>query len=81
MFWSLSNGSNLDSNGSNLDSNGWNLDSNASSPFGQVEISIRMLRNPFEWFELSFQHFDSLLNGSNLISNGANPFRMVRIWI
>ena len=69
-----------------------NLHSNASnSPFHSclpssnlvrmVTICIRMLRNPFEWFEFAFKCFESLSNGSNLYSNASNPFRMVRICI
>ena len=40
-----------------------------------------MLRIPFEFFEFDFERSESLSNYSNLISNGANPFRMVRFCI
>ena len=44
-----------------------------------VRICIRIVRIPFECFELAFQLFKSLTNGSNLHSNASNPFRMVQI--
>ena len=40
-----------------------------------------MLRIPFKWFELGFERFKSLSNGSNLYLNASNLFRMIRIWI
>ena len=57
--------------------------------FKMVRICIQMLPIPVEWlefgvelfesFEFAFECFESLLNGSNLISNSANHFRTVRI--
>ena len=46
-----------------------------------VRICIRMLRIPFDWFEFAFECFKSLSNGSNVHSNGSNPFRKIRICI
>ena len=52
-----------------------------------VRIWIRMLRIPFEWFEFTFECFESLrmvriwIRMLRILSNGSNSFRMVRIWI
>ena len=40
-----------------------------------------MARISFKWFEFGFECFESLSNVSNLLSNAANPFRMVWICI
>ena len=37
------------------------------------------IRIPVEWFEFTFERFESLSNGSNLDSNVSNPFGMVRL--
>ena len=52
--------------------------SNSSNPF-RIRICIQMIRTPFELFEFAFECFESLLNGSNLIKNASNNFRMLRI--
>ena len=57
------------------------MHSNASNPFRKVQIYIRMLQIPIEWFEFTFERFESLSNGSNLDLNASNPFGMVRIYI
>ena len=44
-----------------------------------VRICIRMLRIPFEWFEVGFEGFESLSKDSNLHSNASNAFRVVGI--
>ena len=60
-----------------------------------VQFCIRMLRIPFEKFEIGFESLESLSNDSNLESiasnpfqmvqifnsNGSNPFEMVRMWL
>ena len=65
-------------------SNGWNWHSNATNPVRMVGIGIRVLRIPFEWLELAFEHFEcyeSRSNGWNWHSNTLNPIRMVGIGI
>ena len=43
-----------------------------------IRICIRMVRIPFDWFEIAFECFESRTVGSNLHSNASNPFRTVR---
>ena len=38
-----------------------------------IQMCIRMLQIPFEWFEFCFENFESISNGSNLHSNASNP--------
>ena len=38
-----------------------------------------MVLIPFEWFEVGFESFKSLSNGSNLVLKAWNLFRIVRI--
>ena len=40
-----------------------------------------MVRIPIEWFEVGFESFESLTNGSNLVSKAWNLFRIIRIYI
>ena len=44
-------------------SNGLNWRLNASNLIWLVEICIRMLRIPLEWFEFAFECFESHSNG------------------
>ena len=46
-----------------------------------VQIWIRMLQIPFEWFEFPFECFESLSNGLNFHSDASNPFQIARICI
>ena len=39
-----------------------------------VQFFTRMLRIPFEKFEIGFESFESVSNDSNLESNASNPF-------
>ena len=48
-------------------SHGLNMHLNASNLIWLVEICIRMLRIPLEWFEFAFECFESHSNASNLI--------------
>ena len=45
-----------------------------------VQFCIRMLRIPFEKFEIGFESLESLSNDSNLESIASNPFQMVQIF-
>ena len=40
-----------------------------------------MLRVPFEWFQFTFECFETVSNGLNLDFDVSNPFQIVRIWI
>ena len=54
--------------------NSLNLHSKTSNPFRTVQICIRMLWIPFEWFEFAFKRLESLSKGSKF------PFLMVWNW-
>ena len=53
------------------------MHSNALNPFQMVQICIRMLGIPFEWYKFAFEGLDSLSNGSNLYSIASSPIGIV----